>query len=291
MLTPARTAALQRLLSHVRYEVLPTSRIEELVATNLPSGSTVTVTASPSKGLEATVALAERLAVGGYDVVPHLAARMISGRTELAEVADRLRQVGVTTIFVPAGDADPVGPYVGAMDLLDDLAAIGNPFTRVGITGYPESHPTIHDDVTVQTMWEKRRHANQIVSNLTFDPAVLGGWVRRVRARGVTTPILVGLPGPVERTRLLGMATRIGVGESTKFLAKNRRVFARIAVPGGYDPMRLLDRAASVLGDEEMNVGGLHLFTFNQVAETEAWRRRQLTRLGAHAAELDRRER
>lgn len=63
----------------------------------------MTVTASPSKGLEATVALAERLAARGYDVVPRLAARMIPGRTELAEVADRLRQVGVTTIFVPGG--------------------------------------------------------------------------------------------------------------------------------------------------------------------------------------------
>jgi methylenetetrahydrofolate reductase (NADPH) len=220
--------------------------------------------------------------------VPHLAARMISGPSELAVVTERLHRAGVTTIFVPAGDADPVGPYVGALDLLDDLAAIGNPFARVGITGYPESHPTIHDDVTVQTMWDKRRHSTQIVSNLTFDPRVLGGWVRRVRARGVTTPILVGLPGPVDRTKLLGMAAKIGVGESTTFLAKNRGVFARIAVPGGYDPMRLLTRAANVLGDEEMNVHGLHLFTFNQVAETEAWRRQQLTRLGADVAGLDR---
>ena len=69
------------------------------------------------------------------------------------------------------------------------------------------------------------------------------------------------------------------MGESTRFLAKHRGVFARIAVPGGYDPMRLLTRAAGVLGSEEMNVSGLHLFTFNQVAETEAWRVAQLDRL------------
>lgn len=289
---PSRTrAAARRLLANVRYEVLPTSRTEEQVAKYLPFGSTVTVTASPSKGLEATLALSERLAARGYDVVPHLAARMISGRSELADVTGRLHRAGVTTIFVPAGDADPSGPYAGALDLLDDLTAIGNPFERVGITGYPESHPTIHDDVTVQTMWDKRRHATQIVSNLTFDPGVLGSWVRRVRARGVTTPILVGLPGPVDRTKLLSMATKIGVGESTKFLAKNRGVFARIAVPGGYDPMRLLTRAADVLGSDEMNVSGLHLFTFNQVGETEAWRLQQLARLGAGAAELNRSDR
>ena len=280
--TGFRTAAVRRLLANVRYEVLPTSRIEDLVATHLPAGSTITVTASPSKGLEATLSLSERLAAQGYDVVPHLAARMISSRSELAEVTERLHQAGVATIFVPAGDADPVGPYGGALDLLDDLAAIGNPFAHVGVTGYPEPHPTIHDDVTVQAMWDKRRHATQIVSNLTFDAGVLGDWVRRVRGRGVTTPILVGLPGPVERAKLLTMATKIGVGESAKFLRKNRGAFARIAVPGGYDPLRLLHRAAPVLGDEEMNVCGLHLFTFNQVAETEAWRRHQLALLDAN---------
>ncbi len=278
MLTRTRADVVRRLLANARFEVLPTARVQEAVATHLPPGCTVTVTASPSRGLEATVALTERLAACGYDVVPHLAARMIAGRSELVEITARLRESGVTTVFVPAGDADPVGSYCGALDLLDDLVAIGNPFAQVGVTGYPESHPAIHDDVTVQTMWDKRRYATQIVSNLTFDPRVLSSWVQRVRARGVTTPILVGLPGPVDRTQLLSMATKIGVGESTRFLAKNRGAFARIAAPGGYDPLRLLTRAAGVLGDDQMFVSGLHLFTFNQVAETEVWRRAQLAR-------------
>lgn len=197
MLTRTRADVVRRLLANARFEVLPTARVQEAVATHLAPGSTITVTASPSKGLEATVALTERLAACGYDVVPHLAARMIAGRSELAEIAARLRESGVTTVFV----------------------------------------------------------------------------------RGVTTPILVGLPGPVDRTKLLSMATKIGVGESTRFLVKHRGVFARIAAPGAYDPLRLLTRAAGVLGDDQMFVTGLHLFTFNQVAETEAWRVAQLARL------------
>ena len=281
-----RAAALHRLLTHARYEVLPTAKIESVVSEHLETGRTVTVTASPSKGLEATLAVSERLGALGYDVVPHLAARMIRGRTELTDIALRLQQAGVSKVFVPAGDVEsPPGPYTGALELLEDLVEIGNPFTEVGITGYPESHPTIHDDVTVQAMWDKRRHATQIVSNLTFDPGVLASWVRRVRARGVVTPILIGLPGPVDRARLLSMATKIGVGESTRFLAKNRGVFARLAAPGGYDPLRFLDRAAAAVGDEAMNVHGLHLFTFNQVAETETWRNDQLERLRQYAVE------
>ena len=73
---------------------------------------------------------------------------------------------------MPGGDADPVGDYPDALSLLEDLTELGKPFAHVGITGYPESHPTISDDLTVQSMWDKRRYATHIVSNLTFDPDV-----------------------------------------------------------------------------------------------------------------------
>ncbi|MDQ3627254.1 MAG: methylenetetrahydrofolate reductase [Actinomycetota bacterium] len=277
-----RTHVVRRLLTSARYEVLPTAKAEAAVVEHVPVGRTITVTASPGKGLGATLDLCERLAGHGYHAVPHLAARMIGGRAELAEISTRLVAVGVDTVFVPAGDAEPAaGAYRSAVDLLEDLTSLGSPFRHVGVTGYPESHPRIGDDLTVQAMWDKRRHATQIVSNLCFDAAVVSEWVRRLRSRGITMPLLVGMPGPVERTKLLGMATKIGVGESTKFLAKNTSVFARIAAPGGWSPGRFLEKAAPTLGDPGALVTGLHLFTFNQVAETESWRRRLLAELGA----------
>ncbi|GAB3025020.1 methylenetetrahydrofolate reductase [Nocardioides flavus (ex Wang et al. 2016)] len=275
-----RTAAtMVRLLENARYEVLPTASTEDKVLAHLPRDRTITVTASPSQGLAATLELAERLTGHGYTTVPHLAARMVSGRGELVEIVERLRGKGVTSVFVPGGDAETVGDYPDALALLEDLKELGSPFAHVGITGYPESHPTIHDDLTVQSMWDKRRHATHIVSNLTFDPAVVRDWVRRLRARGVAMPLLLGIPGPVERAKLLAMATRIGVGESTRFLAKNKGVFARLAAPGGFTGERFLERCAPALGEEGALVEGLHVFTFNQVAETEAWRTGMLERL------------
>lgn len=268
----AAAATMVRLLEHARYEVLPTATIEDKVLEHVPAGREITVTASPGKGLDATFDLAERLAKSGYIAVPHIAARMVSGRTELAEICERLTSHGITRIFVPGGDADRAGDYADALSLLEDLADLGNPFEHVGITGYPESHPTIADDLTIQSMWDKRHHATHIVSNLTFDPAVIRDWVGRLRARGVTMPLLLGLPGPVERTKLLSMATKIGVGESTKFLAKHKGTFARLAAPGGFTGERFLERCAPALAPPEALVVGLHVFTFNQIAETETWR-------------------
>ena len=267
------------LLQRARYEVLPTPSTEEKVLAHVPVDRTITVTASPSKGLEVTFDLAERLGKAGYTAVPHLAARMVSGRVELEEICARLTAAGVTSVFVPGGDADTVGTYPDALSLLEDLTDLGSPFAHVGITGYPESHPSINDDLTIQSMWDKRRYATQVVSNLTFDPQSFATWLNRMRARGITLPLLVGMPGPVDRTKLLGMATKIGVGESTRFLAKNKGLFARLAAPGGFTGERFLEQVASTVTAPTALVEGLHIFTFNQIAETEAWRTSMIERL------------
>ncbi|GHI02092.1 5,10-methylenetetrahydrofolate reductase [Streptomyces cellostaticus] len=272
---------LRALLGRVRYEVLPAKATQEKVLAHVPRDVVVTVTASPVKGLEPTLGLAERLAAHGYRVVPHVPARLLRDDTHLKEVIERLRTAGVDDVFVPAGDADaPAGVYDGALPVLRRLGELGRPFAHLGITGYPESHPLLHDDITIQAMWDKRAHATYIVSNLCFDARVLGDWIARIRRRDVTLPVHVGVAGPVQRAKLLSMATKIGVGESTRFLTRHPSWFLRFATPGGYVPEKLLDRAAEAFTAPSAGVVGLHVFTFNQIAETERWRRALLDRLG-----------
>jgi methylenetetrahydrofolate reductase (NADPH) len=273
------------LLRNARYEVLPTPRAEEAVLESVPHDVVVTITASPTKGLEPTLALAERLSASGYDVVPHLSARLVRDASHLADVVARLTTLGTKDVFVPAGDADaPAGEFSSAIDVLEGLTELGSPFPRVGITGYPETHPKIDDDVTIQAMWDKRRHATYIVSNLCFDAAVLRKWIVRIRRRGITLPLLVGLAGPVERTKLAAMATKIGVADSARFLAGHSSAFVRLSTPGAYQPERLLDRVGTTLADPDNAVTGLHIFTFNQVSQSEQWRQELLAQLSARSA-------
>jgi methylenetetrahydrofolate reductase (NADPH) len=276
------TDTMVRLLENARYEVLPTATIEDKLLEHVPVERTITVTASPSKGLEPTLDLTERLIGHGYVAIPHLAARMVRDKGELSEICDRLTGKGISRIFVPGGDADPPGAYPDALSMLEELAALGNPFAHVGITGYPESHPTIADDLTIQSMWDKRRYATHVVSNLTFDPSVLTNWVRRMRSRGITMPLLLGVPGPVDRAKLLSMAGKIGVGESTRFLVKHKGTFARLAAPGGFTGEKFLQKCAADLAAPEFGLEGVHVFTFNQVAETEKWRSELLEQLTTH---------
>ena len=123
-------STLIRLLEHARYEVLPTASTEDKVLEHVPRDRTITVTASPTKGLEATFELAERLAGHGYAVVPHLAARMVTRpRRARGDLRPADRQ-GHHAVFVPGGDAEPVGDYPDARRLLEDLTVLGKPFEQ-----------------------------------------------------------------------------------------------------------------------------------------------------------------
>ena len=191
----------------------------------------MTVSASPRKGLDATLDTSVQLAALGYDVIPHIAARMVIDDTHLKDIVDRLHEAGINNIFVPSGDATEPGAYPDAVALLQALHEMGNPFHAVGITAYPESHPTIPDDVTIQAMWDKSRYATEMVSNLTFDAGVVDAWLGQVRGRGVSLPLWLGVPGQVDPAKMLAVATRIGVGDSVRFLMKQPRTVARLGQP------------------------------------------------------------
>lgn len=271
-------------LKNSRYEVIPLEGIEEQVFEHVPRRVRLTVTASPSRGLGPTLEVAERLSAAGYRAVPHLSARLVSGEGHLKEILHRMREAGIREAFVVAGDRDePVGKFTGARELLEAMAALGHGLEEVGITGYPESHPFISDEATIRAMHEKAPYASYIVSQMCFDPRVVVGWIRRIRKRGVTLPVEVGMPGPVDRLKLLRISASIGLGESARFLRKHHNRLLRLFVPGGYDPDHLVEGIAPYLGDPWSDIRGFHIYTFNEVYETEAWRRRELERLGAAA--------
>jgi methylenetetrahydrofolate reductase (NADPH) len=254
--------------------------VEEAVLEHVPRGLTVTVTSSPRRGIEATLELAERLARGGYRVVPHLAARLIADRTQLAELVARIEALGIRDVFVVAGDiGHPAGTYEGAAQLLAAMADVGHGFQHVGITGYPESHAFISDEATIQAMYEKVPFATYIVSQICFDAEVIGTWIKRVRDRGVDLPIHIGLPAPIDPLRLLRLSRRIGLGESARFLSRHGSWFRRLTLRRRYRPGALLDKLAPYLAVPDSRVAGLHLFTFNEIAQEEKWRREEIAGL------------
>ena len=273
-----RVGTLAGFLRAPRYEIFPTDGVLEMVARHVPKEVTVTVTASPSKGMPATIRLAIHLAQLGYHAVPHLSARLIHNRVELGQILDAVRTAGIHNVFVVAGDArEAAGDFPDALSLLVALPA-DHGLNEIGVTGYPESHPFIHDDMTIQAMWDKRRIATYIVSNMSFDPETIKRWVERVRRRGVTLPIHIGMAGVADPARLLRLSTKIGVADAARFLRGHPSWLARMFRPGGYEPGRLVSSLLPELAQPDMRVAGLHVFTFNEIEPTERWRQEMLAR-------------
>jgi methylenetetrahydrofolate reductase (NADPH) len=267
-------------LKRPRYEILPIEGIEDQVFAHLPPGSKVTLTASPSKGLESTLAAAEALAPRDYAVVPHLSARLVRDRSHLEEIVARLRAVGTREVFVVAGDArHPAGEYAGAADLLAAMGGLRDSFADIGITGYPESHHFISDETTIEAMFAKAPMATYIVSQICFDAEVIATWIRRVRDRGTHLPIWIGVPGAVESRKLLKTSLRIGLGDSVRFLRAQRGLVRRFLSPRRYTPTDILEQLTPTFADPAARVGGIHVYTFNELNETETWRRQLVDRL------------
>lgn len=272
--------ALREALARPRYEVIPTRGGDEWMG-GLPGEATVTVTCSPAQGIEGTLRLTERLAERGFRVVPHVSARLVADGTHLEEIVGRLGDLEVKEVFVIGGDArESVGPYASAFELLCAMAESGHVFEEIGVGGYPEGHPLIDDEVLRRALLDKQRFATYVVTQMCFDPGLILDWVAGIRRLGVSLPVLVGVPGVVNRKRLLQVSRKIGVGESARFLRKHaslvKSLLADLLKSGGYSPDGLVRELAPHLGDRDHGVERFHFYTFNQVESTEGWRRQML---------------
>jgi methylenetetrahydrofolate reductase (NADPH) len=208
-----------------------------------------------------------------------VAARLVRDAAHLKEITARITALG-GNVFVVAGDSrEAAGAYPDSVSLLNAIGLETPGLRDIGITGYPESHSFIDDDLTIQAMWDKRRLATYIVSNLCFDARVVKKWVARVRKRGVQLPIHIGIAGVTDPAKLLRVSTRIGISDSARFLRGHSNWLMRMIQPGGYEPGRFTASLMPDLALPERNVVGLHVFTFNEIEPTERWRQEMLARL------------
>lgn len=269
-------SALAKLVNEAYLEVIPTPSIMGRLQ-HLQPRSYISITCSPTKGLEPTLDLMEQLRSlpenQQLKLVPHIAARLVKDKGHLREIMARLAEARVESVFVPGGDsAEPVGAYSDSLELLRDMAEIGHDIEDVGIAAHPEGHPSVSDDKLLWFLKEKQDFATYLVTQMCFNPQVLVNWLRGTRRAGVHLPAWIGLPGVADITKLISLSLRIGVGQSVKTLRKQNGLFTKLMRIKPYQPDDLITGLAPLVGDPEMNVPGFHLFSFNDVERTEKWR-------------------
>jgi methylenetetrahydrofolate reductase (NADPH) len=278
-LTDEQAASLRALVAAPKFELIPLSNAAEKID-ELPDAAAVTVTASPSHGIEATLDLASAVAERGHGVIPHLSAHMIRDRAHLSDVIARCSEAGFTQVFVVGGDAKDKGEFHDGLMLLRAIDEAGHPFTEIGVPSYPEGHHDIADDRLLEVLLEKQKLAQYMATQMCFNPGAIVSWIARMRAAGVTLAVHLGTPGVAELSKLMTISARIGIADSARYLSKNRKMVGSLLTPGKFGPDALLLGMADAFCDPAARVESLHLFTFNQVAATLEWQQRMLAELG-----------
>ena len=276
------TDAVRELASRTRFELVPMSGVESAIDALRPE-SLVSVTCSPSKGVQATLDLTARLLDRGHDAVPHVSARLFEGAHHVRALTDWVQRHDLRELFVIAGDCEhPRGPYPDSMSFLRELLELGPSVSRIGVPAYPDGHPFV-DTATLrgalhakQAMLTDAGVAGSVTTQMCLDPERIRQWLEHERASGLVLPVDLGVPGVVERAKLMTMGVRLGIGTSLRFLRKNRSTVMAMLAPGGYDPTEVV---ASLADDAaRLRISGLHAFTFNRVESTRAWQQRVLAR-------------
>ncbi len=273
--SPEARAHRLALIDDLTFEVVPMKGVDDAIEA-LPAGADVSVTCSPVKGIAETQRLAESLAGRGFVPIPHISARMVTDRAHAVELAGWFRANGFDKIFVVGGDAESCGSYLGAVEFLAELLELDHGLTTIGVTAYPDSHSflstrQLHEALHAkQDLLAAAGVAGYCSTQMCFDPTTVGKWLRAEREHGLTLPVHLGMAGVVDKAKLMTMGARLGVGASLRYLKKNKAAVAKMLTSVSYDPDDLLVPLSADLVD--FGVDGLHVFTFNQVASTEAWR-------------------
>ncbi|PXY22623.1 methylenetetrahydrofolate reductase [Prauserella muralis] len=259
------------LLAAPRFEILPLASVLDETSA-LPEGTVVTVTASPRRGLDATVETCQKLAAQQLRAVPHLAARQVTGEEHLRELLDRLAGSGIDEVFVVGGDAAvPAGPYADGLALLRAMAGLGRLPATVGVPAYPEGHPVLGERTLWSALHAKQAYASYVVTQLCFEARAVCRFAAAARDRGITLPVVAGVPGAVDTRTLLRMSVRIGVGDSLRFAKGHRSLAGRLLRPGAYLPDALVGELAARADAGECAPAGLHFYTFNRLGATARW--------------------
>ncbi len=126
-----------------------------------------------------------------------------------------------------------------------------------------------------EALRRKAAHSHRILTQICFDPDAYIKWGTQLRQEGVDLPVYAGVPGPVSRQKLMRISASLGLGPSANFLKKQQNMlwkFFTLRIPADGASAGLVQK----LHTADTRIAGLHIYTFNDLERTEAWRQELL---------------
>ena len=262
-------------------EISPTS--EKVVASaleRLEPGTEVYLTWIPGEDVFRAIAPAGALRKKGLFPVPHIGARHLESVAQLDDLFARFAGEGVDRVLLIGGERDnPLGPFDSTLQVMQTGLLQKHKIMKAGISGFPEGHPKISNQVLGESTVAKMKYAREIgldvwiVTQFVFEGEPVAEWLKGLRALGVDIPVHVGLAGPAGIATLTKYAIQCGVGNSLKALTKGAS-FGRLLTER--DPKPVIEDliAAAPNGDTTalpLGISSVHFYTFGGLKKTVEW--------------------
>ena len=246
------------------------------LADRLPDGTRVFLNMMPKDGIEDRIRACQQIKSLGMSPVPHMAARLVDKKKDVSEMLDKFVQHGVSEILVIAGDYNQAsGEVEDALGFIEAIAAGANGIQRVGISGYPEGHPQISDEILDKALDDKIAALQSlnikpyIVTQFSFNADAIVQWCGNIHARYPEIRIQVGVPGPAKLTTLIRFAQRCGVVSSMKKL-KGLPVSSSLKLMQRVPPQNQAMAVGNYRNTQNRNAT-IHFFTFGGLEAFLEW--------------------
>ncbi len=191
------------------------------------------------------------------------------GKSEITNVLDRYKELGVETIFVIRGDEPKNADFTPKPDSFayasDLIAFIKERYDfDLGCAGYPEGHidaQSLEKDTEVLKL-KVDNGAKYIVSQYCYDNEKFFSYIERCRAAGITVPIIPGIM-PVYTVKLTRMLCKL-CGSSIPDSMEQKLQELSTAEPkdaAAYGVGFAVNQCRELL---KHGVEGLHFYTMNR---------------------------
>ncbi|MEM9222014.1 MAG: methylenetetrahydrofolate reductase [Pseudomonadota bacterium] len=298
MTTPSADAA-AALLAAYSIEVLP--RTADKVAdfrAILPPGTRVYLAHVPDADHDEMVKTAKRIVREGFPVMPHVPARAFKSRQALEDLLARYAGEAdiQEALVIAGGQRKPAGPFAGSLDLLDTGLFERCGFRRLFFAGHPEGNRDIDRDgsgealkaalAARQAIADTGHFEVALVTQFSFDAAVVVRWIAYLRASAITLPVHVGIAGPAKLQTLIKYAALCGVGASANILRTRAGSVTQLIRP--FDPAKLLDGFLNAARENPASAPArIHFFPFGGVERCALFANAWFTTAQANPASPD----
>ena len=225
-----------------------------------------------------------RLAAQGFEVMPHVPARLVADRATLDEWLAAYADLGAKSALALAGGVDrPAGDFTDSMQLLETGLFDKRGFGRIHVAGHPEGNRDIDPDGSERAAMEAARWKQAfsertdaqmaLVTQFVFEPEPVFDWAARLGAEGIELPIHVGVAGPAKLQTLIKFAIACGVGPSLRVLQRRAKDVTKLLRP--FEPTELLAQLAAAAAAAQPGraapIAQVHLFPLGGIAKAAGY--------------------